>query len=107
MTTMANRIIPITAGSLTATYLRVQSIMHFPDDIASQDSMVSSIATEAIRQSPTAAFTPSKLLAGSIDTAISEGGFFAGQIFLLLIRMIRHRPKVASIAKAQYVTMRA
>jgi hypothetical protein len=104
--TMANRIIPVT-GSLAATYLRVQSIMHFPDDMASQDAMVSSVAAEAIRQSPSGVFEPSKFLENSLDAGISDGGHFAGQIFLFLIRMMKHRPKQASIAKAQYITMRA
>jgi hypothetical protein len=103
---MTDRTIPVVPGSLAATYLRVQSIMMHPDDVPSQDAMVLAVASEAIRQIPTGRYEPSAFTKSALFRACSDGGFFAGQVFSFLVRMLKHRPREASIAKAQFLVCR-
>ncbi|MCW2200444.1 hypothetical protein M2227_002534 [Bradyrhizobium elkanii] len=99
------RIIPLTS-SPALDYLRIQAIMFFPKDTASQESFVRSVGLEALGQMNKPKFNPSSFLDRAARDAITDGGYYAGQMLLFLARLIAHNPKDASIAKAQFIVMR-
>lgn len=88
---------------------RIDAVMLFPNDIASQDQYTSLLLDVCARQRNNDEYTPSQLMLSiwAFKSAAWSSGQNAGQVFLFFLRMLlHHSEKRASIAKAQFLLTR-
>jgi hypothetical protein len=90
-------------------HLRVDAVMLYPNDVASQDQYIRLLVGECERyERQAAADRPSALTRRVFlqNHKAWRAGQYAGAVFLFFLRMLIYQPKQASIEKAQFLVRR-
>jgi hypothetical protein len=105
---MRTREIAIDLEHPVDNFARIDAVMLFPNDVASQDQYVAMIAAERERAKRREEYHFSQLTRSTLLTTFDarHAREAAGLVFWLLATMLVHHQKQASIAKAQFLCAR-